>query len=124
MTKKPAKTILFILLAVIILCGTFLLGRITAPVPLTTTFYAVIESADGTHFLVDGLEVNDINSRGAFRFSIDQDTRLIWRHTEITAEDLDPGDTISITYTGPVQESDPARITDPVLRIDLLDDEK
>lgn len=36
-------------------------------------FYAVISERDGSHLLVDGLEINDINSRGQFYLTIDDD---------------------------------------------------
>ena len=43
-------------------------------------------------------------------------------HRSLLAE-LEPGDTISVTYTGGIQESYPTGI-DGVVRVQLLDDEK
>ncbi|MBQ3570208.1 MAG: hypothetical protein IJA20_05980 [Methanocorpusculum sp.] len=87
------------------------------------TFYArVLEISDGA-LLVEGIPENDINFRGQFRFSIQEETELEWRYTEIEEDDLDVGDLISITFIGPVQESDPAGIQE-VTKVQLLDDEK
>ena len=50
-------------------------------------FYAKIKKVSTynsiTTILVEGLEVNDINHRGLFEFSIKDDTELLWRGTEI-----------------------------------------
>lgn len=114
-----------LLLGMIFCCGVFY-GRQTAqPGAENTsiTFYAVIEEIDGNNLLVDGLEVNDINSRGKFRFVVEDTTLLEWHHTTIRLSELQAGDTIAVTYTGMVQETYPADIRD-VVRIQLLDDEK
>lgn len=87
------------------------------------TFYAHITDIDGEVFSVEGLEINDINYRGEFTFSITGETRLVWRNTEMQIEEFDIGDIISITFTGLVQESSPANILD-VVQVMLLDDEK
>lgn len=89
----------------------------------TTTFYAAIESISDNCLIVQGLDVNDINGRGYFKFTIDEDTILEWHNTEIEISDLHAGDTISITYSGAVAESDPAGIEN-ILKIILLEDEK
>ena len=47
----------------------------------------------------------------------------MWRYTEITPEDLESGDHISITFTGEVLESYPAQIQQVDI-IQLLDDER
>ena len=74
--------------------------------------------------LVEGLEVNDINTRGQFYITVDENTRLDWLGTGIALSDLDVGDRIAITWSGLVQESSPANIMNPVHRIKLLEDEK
>ncbi|MBR4102142.1 MAG: hypothetical protein IKK51_09740 [Oscillospiraceae bacterium] len=89
----------------------------------TTTFYATITAIHEKYIQVQGLEINDINSRGAFDLSIGDATVLEWRGTTLQLSELDVGDTIAVTYTGDVLESYPAQITD-VLKIQLLDDEK
>lgn len=91
--------------------------------PGTQTFYATIERINENHLTVKGMDVNDINFRGNFSFTITDDTVLEWRYTELTPEDLDAGDHISVTFSGLIQETDPAGISD-VIRIQLLDDEK
>ena len=60
---------------------------------------------------------------GEFTFSVEEDIVLEWRHAPLTLAELEPGDTISVTYTGAVLESYPAQLQD-VVRVQLLDDEK
>ena len=120
------KTILigYLILLVAVASGGFWIGRNTADPIAGATFYATIEDIDQNNFLVNGLDVNDINNRGEVYFSVDNKTKLEWRHTEITREDLQIGDTNSVTYLGEVQESYPRRIVNPVIRVTLLEDEK
>ena len=96
-----ALKILCLIIAFAVTAGaSFALGRITADtssVP-SVTFYATIDDISGNHLTVSGLEVNDINTRGQFTFSIDEDTVLEWRYTALTADELDAGDTIAVTY--------------------------
>ena len=99
----------------------FQAGRASTLGPsLGQTFYAVIDQIDGSFLTVTGLEVNDINHRGQFTFSGEENTVLEWRHAPITLSELEPGDTISVTYTGGIRERYPAGI-DGVVRIQLLD---
>ena len=89
-------------------------------------FYATIEEIreyNGiTIVLVKGLDVNDINHRGEFDFSIDANTELLWHGTKIEISDLKEGQNISITSTGEVLERYPAGLT-KVTRVIVLDDE-
>lgn len=87
------------------------------------TFYAAVTEVRGSGLLVQGLEVNDINHRGAFTVPVDDATRITWRYEDMDFSELRPGQTVSITYRGGVQETDPAGLTD-VTWIQLLDDEK
>ena len=120
--KKIIYIIGFVLLLSLAGIGGFFIGRNTNN-PLTgTTFYAVIEEIRDHNIWVKGLDVNDINSRGEFYFTIEDKTKLEWRHTEISISDLKVGDTLSITYTGSVLETYPAGIED-VVEVQLLDDE-
>ena len=84
--------------------------------------YAEILSNDNGHFHVKGLDVNDINGRGEYTFSVKEDTKLVWRGTPLSVEDFDAGDRIAFYYNGLVLESHPA-IVPNVIRIKLLDDE-
>ncbi len=120
------KTILigYLILLVAVASGGFWIGRNTADPIAGATFYATIEDIDQNNFMVNGLDVNDINNRGEVYFSVDNKTKLEWRHTQITREDLQIGDTISVTYLGEIQESYPRRIVNPVIRVTLLEDEK
>ena len=72
---------------------------------------------------MQGLEVNDINFRGEFTFSVTEETALLWRGTAMKLSEFDIGDSVSITFTGAVLESYPAVIQE-VTRVQLLDDEK
>ncbi len=88
-----------------------------------TTFYAEIEEInDNKVILVKGLDVNDINFRSKFTFTVEENTILEWRHTKIYFNDLKVGQRISITFTGVILESYPAVIKG-VGKIVLLDDE-
>lgn len=95
----------------------------SAPAPAPQTFYATISGIQGNTFTVKGLEVNDINFRGEFEFSVVEETKLTWRYTDISMEELDVGDNIAITFTGGVLETYPGQIRQ-VDVIQLLDDEK
>lgn len=89
----------------------------------TQTFYATISDIQNNTFTVTGMEVNDINFRGSFRFSIAEETKITWRYTDISADNLDVGDNIAITFTGEILETDPGQIQQ-VEVIQLLEDEK
>lgn len=120
--KKILYIISFILLLSLVGTGGFFIGKSTNNPITGTTFYAVIETIRDHNIGVRGLDVNDINSRGEFYFTIEDKTILEWRHTEISISDLKVGNTISITYTGSVLETSPAGIED-VIKVQLLDDE-
>lgn len=93
------------------------------------SFYATITDIEETGLTIDdtaltvkGLDINDINFRGNFKFVITEATEIEWRYTKLDASELEIGDNISIIFTGNIQESEPAKIED-VLKIQLLDDE-
>ena len=94
----------------------------SAPAPLPQAFYAAITDIHGDVLTVTGMEVNDINFRGQFECSLVEETTIMWRYTEIPAENLAVGDHISITFSGGILESCPAQIQN-VEVIQLLDDE-
>ncbi len=94
-----------------------------APSSFPQTFYATISDIQGNTFKVTGMEVNDMNFRGEFCFSIVEETKITWRYTDISIEDLDVGDHISITFTGEILETYPAKMQQ-VEVVQLLDDEK
>ena len=48
-----------------------------------TTIYATISQISGGKVRADGLEVNDINGRGSFSFTLSEDTPITWHHTKI-----------------------------------------
>ena len=80
----------------------------------TETFHAVI---------TDIGETKDINSRGAFIFSVEEDTKLEWHHAPIKLSEFDVGDCVAVTHTGSIMESYPGKI-EKVTKLQLLDDEK
>ena len=93
------------------------------------SFYATITDIEDTGLTIDdtaltvkGLDINDINFRGIFKFVITEATEIEWRYTKLDTSELEIGDKISIIFTGNIQESEPAKIED-VLKIQLLDDE-
>lgn len=101
----------------------------------SNTFYATIEEIRNTYkreendnenwissnFVIQGLDVNDLNHRGKYTFSIYEKTELIWHNTKITALDLDVGDRIAITYAGYVFETYPEQLQ-TIVKIEVLDD--
>lgn len=131
---KKFFSIIILATALIFGASGFFLGRYTAPqneefsastndAALYQTLYAEIEENNGQSLLIKGLDVNDVNGRGEFYVTIDADTILEWRSEPITLEELEVGDTISITHTGNIGETYPVQIFETV-RIQLLDDEK
>lgn len=75
-----------------------------------------------TTILIEGLESNDINHRGEFDFSVDNDTELLWKEAKIELSSLKEGQNVSINSTGEVLESYPAELT-KVTKIIVLEDE-
>ncbi|MCI9646502.1 MAG: DUF3221 domain-containing protein [Lachnospiraceae bacterium] len=100
-------------------------GRVedAAPAARPQTFYATVSDIRDNAVTVTGMEVNDINFRGEFCFSVTEETEITWRYTDISLGDLEAGDNVSITFTGEVMETSPAQIQG-VEMIQLLDDEK
>lgn len=129
--RKLLFAVVFVLYTVILAGISFFIGNQSARKQIENladggtaeTFYAEISDRKNNFLRVTGLEINDINFRGDFVFSIDEETKMTWRYTEISVEDLDIGDTVSITFTGEIQETAPAKITH-VTQIQLLEDEK
>lgn len=121
--RKIVSIICSAVLLAVAFWGGYFVGRQNQRQITGSTFYAVIEEKKGAYMLVSGLSINDINSRGKFSFTVDDKTTLEWHNTEITLDELQTGDMISVTYTGAVQETEPAGI-ETVLKIQLLEDEK
>ena len=92
----------------------FLLTALVGCGSVSTTFPAVIRYASGDHFIVEGLPENDVNHTWAFQFSIDESVPIKEKRKTINADDLEVGDVIKITYTGPVLEISPAIIENVV----------
>lgn len=129
MTVK--KRVLLGILAAVLLAGTFVGGFFVGKnntqketdLPNCEVVYAETISVDNGYFHVKGLDVNDINGRGEFTFSAKENTRLVWRGTEIPLSDFQSGDRIAFYYRGAVLESFPAHVQNVVM-IKLLDDER
>lgn len=87
------------------------------------TFYAELsEEFNNNTVLIKGLEVNSINYRSEFHITVDEETRTTWRGIEIDVEDLEPGDIVSVTFTGLIQETSPAVIMEPIKKLEYLGD--
>lgn len=124
--KKVICLIAAVLLAAGAFAGGFFTGKNSADTDKNTlceVVYAEILEVNGNIFHVKGLEVNDINGRGEFTLSVKENTRLVWRGTEISLADFNIGDKIAFYYSGEVLETFPVQIHD-VRIIKLLDDEK
>ena len=121
--KKWWKPAALALCAVVIAVGFYALGYWTGrrTVPAAQTFYATITDVKDRALTVEGLTVNDINFRGAFTFSLEEDTAVTWRYTDLDPEDLEAGDTVAVTFTGEILETSPARLME-VTAVQLLDD--
>lgn len=129
--KKTILCIMAVLCYSLALAGVFYVigykaayGRIEhfASAYMPQTFYATISDIQNHTFTVTGIEINDINFRGDFCFSVTEETKITWRYTDISIEYLDVGDMVSITFTGEILETDPGQI-EQIERIQLLDDE-
>lgn len=120
------KKIVVIILVVISIIASGLIGyRIGASNQESIsqeTFYAKIIEMNGQSLLVSGLQINDLNFRGYFTFKISEETDLMWRFEKINSNDFNVGDIISVTFTGEIEESDPAGLV-KILKVQLLDDE-
>lgn len=93
-----------------------------------TTFYAKIDSIrenNGTiHISATGLDVNNINWRGKYNFSVKENTDIIWRGVKIPVSDLGVKNNIAITTT---DETIPDIVPTPlqeIEKIELLDDRR
>src|SRR5699024_327240 len=92
------------------------------------TFYANIESIKqyndgGFHINVRGLEINDINYRGDFTFTINDNIDMTWRGEKIGISDLKEGDIISITFTDEgLRDISPTPLQE-VVKVQLLSDD-
>lgn len=139
--KKESKIILSIIVILLVVIASYLIGYKKAYNDYELflnnndngvkyqSFYATITDIEETGLTIDdtaltvkGLDINDINFRGNFKFVITEATEIEWRYTKLDASELEIGDNISIIFTGNIQESEPAKIED-VLKIQLLDDE-
>ncbi len=125
---RVTAVVIFLLAFAATNVGSFLLGRAmvehtVVPWEETRVFYAqIVESWGEGSFLVEGMDANDVNHRGRFTFSVEEDTSLVWRGVALSLEDLEAGHRVAVTYTGPVAESEPAQIFQ-VLQLEVLEDE-
>ena len=97
MRKKAVGIVLAVLCYSIALAGVFYFvgykaayDHIEASASTLTpqTFYATITDIRDHTFAVTGMEVNDINFRGKFTCSIVEETKITWRYTDISINDL------------------------------------
>jgi len=88
------------------------------------TFYAEVKSVDGSHILVQGLEINDRNYRGEYTLEIYDETELIWHDTMISVSDLEVGHIVSVeiySVDGVIDTS--ADVLMDIAKIKILSDE-
>lgn len=88
----------------------------------STTFYSTITSISGNSISLDGLDVNDINYRGKFVITVNDNTSISWRGTEISLSRLKVESRVSVTFSGVILETYPAQIKD-VSKVILLEDD-
>lgn len=86
--KRIIHTVSIILSILLAAAGGCYGGRRSVKPLDGTTFYAVIEEIREKYILVQGLEINDINGRGAFELTVGDKTELICRGVPITVKDL------------------------------------
>ena len=82
-------------------------------------FHARISEIRQKGLLVNGLDSNSINYRGAFSFSVKEETELLKENEKIQLSDLKIGDVVYVEFTGETMESYPAQISN-VTRITLI----
>lgn len=128
---KKHKKMMIVCLLLVVAIGFYFIGYKVAHDRLKNeqinnqmvTFYAEITDIRDSDIRVQGLDVNDINHRGHFTFTIVEETELVWNGTTMIPSELNVGDLISITYTGGLLETSPAQICE-VVKVQLLDDNK
>jgi len=120
----------FLGISVLAVCIAFLVGFLighdegSSKVPdivYAPTFYATITEVDDSLLTVEGLDINQINHRGTYWLHLDPETQLKWRGTDLEWNDLRPGLTVSVAYSGMILESFPAQIP-KIFCVEVLDD--
>ncbi|MFU2362254.1 MAG: hypothetical protein ACM67R_00520 [Clostridiales bacterium] len=93
-----------------------------------TTFYAKIDSIwedNGTiHISATGLDVNNINWRGKYNFSVKENTDIIWMDVKIPVSALGKKNNIAITITDEIILDIVPTPLREIEKIELLDDKK
>lgn len=82
-------------------------------------FHAQISEVRQQGLLVNGLDSNSINYRGAFSFFVKEEAELLNEDEKIQLSDLKIGDVVYVEFTGEIMESYPAQISN-VTRITLI----
>ena len=119
--KHAVKILSLILFGMLLLVCGFCLGKTSVKTEDTVTFYATVKTVQKSNIDVKGLDVNDINYRGDFSLDVNDKTKVTWHGQDILFSDLKQGDRISVTFSGVILETYPARITS-VHKICLLND--
>lgn len=93
-----------------------------------TTFYAKIDSIrenNGTiHISATGLDVNNINWRGKYNFSVKENTDITWMDVKIPVSALGAKNNIAITITDEIILDIVPTPLQEIEKIELLDDKK
>ena len=120
MNKKIVRFVIVILCYSVAIAGIFCFigykiayDRIenSAPALISQTFYATISDIQDNTLTVTGMEINDINFRGEFRFSVTEETKIIWRYTDIL---------MAIIFPLPLQERFSKHIQDRYNKLRLF----
>lgn len=117
--NKKQSIIYAVMLCITLLFGVYIGTTIVPDTTDTTTFYATVESINNNTVVVEGLDINDANGQGEYVFEITDTVKVLYNNESISLDKIKSGDNISITYTGEVLESSPAKLTN-VLKICLL----
>lgn len=92
------------------------------------TFYAKIDSIrkdNGTiHISATGLDVNNINWRGKYNFSVKENTNITWMDVKIPVSALGAKNNIAITITDEIILDIVPTPLQEIEKIELLDDKK
>lgn len=93
-----------------------------------TTFYAKIDNIredNGIiHISATGLDVNNINWRGKYNFSVKENTDIIWMDVKIPVSALGAKNNIAITITDEIILDIVPTPLQEIEKIELLDDKK
>ncbi len=133
MNNRYKVIIIIIGVLLIFLVGVFVRKSQKVKLDLDTltddkTFYATVESIresnDRTMVFVKGLETNEMDYRGMFNFSIEDDIIITTcRGEKIDISDMKVGDTVIITFNDKIINDIIPTPLEKITKIEIVDDE-